>query len=501
MADTQNFNPNSARFISENDSGVTVFDPAGNVSTIPKNGTDPATLDAARNLPKHEGFSAFDTGVQTQPDLSQQTAPASAPEAPQPPPVAPMNRVPAGPQMASQTAMTESKQTEGHVTPQKFQDAVFKRGEAVAKLQESVANKEAAAQENMAKELTNRNLALEQQNRDAAANERWRQAEMKARRDKIDAVTEQYANNKIEPDYFARMDTGQKIATAIALTIGGYAAGLQGPGAKNIPLEMLDKAADRDIEAQKANLNKQGEVVRQTRGAYADYLSQAGDERTAELAEKNRILGIYASKLEQMAATSKVPVVQQQGQLQAAETRQKMAENDAAMNTHIEKNTTEAQQQQAPRVLKEAPEQAQKMILNAQEQLQIVGDLKKLAGMEDASIGTIEGRIGDLRTAAGASSATDAVLRGKLAELIVMKATAEAGGRPSEEVIRHIEESVPKPSQNPAAFLRLLKESEVFATRRVENLQKGYQGQAILPSVDNVESNPSYFKPLAKPRK
>lgn len=54
--------------------------------------------------------------------------------------------------------------------------------------------------------------------------------------------------------YFTDIGTGGKIATAIALALGGIGAGLtKGP---NLAYESLQKAIDRDIEAQKADLGK-----------------------------------------------------------------------------------------------------------------------------------------------------------------------------------------------------------------------------------------------------
>lgn len=65
----------------------------------------------------------------------------------------------------------------------------------------------------------------------------------------------QLIDNKIDPRrYYNNMGTGQKISTAIALLLGGVGAGLtRGP---NLALQMMDKAVDHDIEAQKMDLGK-----------------------------------------------------------------------------------------------------------------------------------------------------------------------------------------------------------------------------------------------------
>lgn len=68
-------------------------------------------------------------------------------------------------------------------------------------------------------------------------------------------LQKQLADGKIDPKrYFKNMDTGSRISTAIGLILGGIGSGLtHGP---NVALQLMDKAVDKDIEAQKADLGK-----------------------------------------------------------------------------------------------------------------------------------------------------------------------------------------------------------------------------------------------------
>lgn len=66
---------------------------------------------------------------------------------------------------------------------------------------------------------------------------------------------QQLAEGKINPNrYFENMSTGKRVATAISLILGGIGAGLtKGP---NVAMQVMNKAVDDDIAAQKADIGK-----------------------------------------------------------------------------------------------------------------------------------------------------------------------------------------------------------------------------------------------------
>lgn len=66
----------------------------------------------------------------------------------------------------------------------------------------------------------------------------------------------QIMNQKVDPNrLWSTAGTGNKIAAALGLLVGGMGAGLTGQ--PNAALQVLNKQIDRDVEAQKANLGKQ----------------------------------------------------------------------------------------------------------------------------------------------------------------------------------------------------------------------------------------------------
>lgn len=68
-------------------------------------------------------------------------------------------------------------------------------------------------------------------------------------------------SGKIDPNhYLGSMDTGNRILAAISIALGGIGGGVSGRGG-NVALDVINKAIDRDVEAQKADLNKKQNLL------------------------------------------------------------------------------------------------------------------------------------------------------------------------------------------------------------------------------------------------
>jgi hypothetical protein len=73
------------------------------------------------------------------------------------------------------------------------------------------------------------------------------------------AVQKDYSNGHIDPNHYLNsMGTGQKIATAIGLILGGAGAGVTG---QNPAMDFLKMQINNDIEAQKADMNKKENLL------------------------------------------------------------------------------------------------------------------------------------------------------------------------------------------------------------------------------------------------
>lgn len=100
----------------------------------------------------------------------------------------------------------------------------------------------------------------------------------------LQSLQDEIGNARIDPsNLWANMSTGGKIAAAIGLALG--AVGGTTTGGVNKAAEIMNQAINRDVEVQKANIDKK-------RMLYNDILKRVGDERAADAATKS----IYLQK-------------------------------------------------------------------------------------------------------------------------------------------------------------------------------------------------------------
>jgi hypothetical protein len=108
-------------------------------------------------------------------------------------------------------------------------------------------------------------------------NERIRSADMK------------YASAGVDSNrLWADSSTGSKVAAGVGIMLGALGQALTGQD--NAALKVIENAIDRDIDIQKANMDKAGREASYTQSAYANYLAATGDERAARLALHNSAL-------------------------------------------------------------------------------------------------------------------------------------------------------------------------------------------------------------------
>ncbi len=106
-------------------------------------------------------------------------------------------------------------------------------------------------------------------------------------------LSQEVANAKVDPKrLFHNMSTGQKIFSMIGVVLGGIGAGMtHGP---NLGLQVIQKAIDDDIDAQKADLGKKQSLL-------SNNLQKYRDMKTAEQATALQMNSIVQG---QIAATS-----------------------------------------------------------------------------------------------------------------------------------------------------------------------------------------------------
>jgi hypothetical protein len=127
---------------------------------------------------------------------------------------------------------------------------------------------------------------------------------------KIKQTTQDLTTAKIDPNkYLGDMSTMGKVSTTIGLILGGIGGGLSGRGG-NVALDVLNKQIDRDIEAQKANLNQKNTLL-------SEYYKQYGNMKDAEMMTRATMGDMVSNQLKSLAAESQDPIARARA-LQAA---------------------------------------------------------------------------------------------------------------------------------------------------------------------------------------
>jgi hypothetical protein len=109
-----------------------------------------------------------------------------------------------------------------------------------------------------------------------------------------DALFNDIQTSKVDPDrWWSTRSTGQRIGAVVGLILGGIGAGLsRGP---NYAMQAIDKAVDRDIEAQKIELGKKENLL-------GRYMQQTHDGTAARQMAKADAYDVAAAQLQKVSA-------------------------------------------------------------------------------------------------------------------------------------------------------------------------------------------------------
>lgn len=443
-------------------------------------------------------------GLTNPQNQSQGVQPVAPGEIPPNPPVAQMAQpAPVAPQPPM--ALQAKKETQTATEQKKFRpEDERKAHEATAALVDSVKAQATAAiaqAENQAAMLDAHTAELQDQSAKMQANEAARQAKTQQYQSDLDKVTREYSGLEVDPNhYFGSMSTGNKIMAGVALAMGAIGAGMGNTG-RNVALDVVEKAIDRDIDAQKANIATKGRAVELKRGAYSDYLQAAGNERAAELAEKNRQLEIFKNRLDAQAQASQSPIIQANAQNTIAQIQQKQAENDAEKHAILQKKADMASSEVAP--AKHAGiepkaltgEQA-KELADAQESIATKERLRQKFDKMKSEIGPAVGRFKKAMAAAGLNPGADFVTLDKDSKLAAIKAAKQMfPGRLSDQEVNMALEIMPtvvdRPELAVARLDEMIKNDKEGLARRSSAYDTARVGGSIsapAPSANDIEA-------------
>lgn len=275
--------------LKEDKKTVTMGHPQGHTITIAKSAVSPIQRKQLERLPLHladgdpsvslDGpSSSVDTGAADQignflgvgpQDQQVNQSIASTPQSAQPSavsaPIPSSNNVPissseVGPQNQSQNKQS----TENPIDI----NASYNQGQRAIREQQDVATKLAQSNVNIQQQDIQDRQALNDSSKQNAADFMQHQKQLLS----------DYSNGHINPTHFQEnMGTGQKVATAIGLLLGGFAGGFNHTGV-NPAADWLNGQINRDIEAQRSSLDQKKTILGANQDLYHD--QQLADNTT-----------------------------------------------------------------------------------------------------------------------------------------------------------------------------------------------------------------------------
>lgn len=489
--------PTKPQILSEDDVSATIMDQYGNQEVIPKTPQNEPILQAFRNSGPQG--SAIPTPVvePTAPPTPENTGGASGSWAPLTseemgaglnvpqqslPPPTPMPQA-VVPQIQTDVKKS-SETTKKSISPaanerliasgQKQLDALDSEADAATALN-SLKLKELQAQETEVNDVI-----ANQQLKEIARNKK-----IDAYRQEVDNVTNKFQDMKVDPNFFGKMDTGNKILAVLGMVMSGVGAAQTGQ--ENLALKVLDKAADQDIAAQKVNIDNAGKAVEMKRGALKDYRDIVQDERTADLAEKNRIFEATKRQLDMiMVSPTANELVKANAAKFKADIEAKQAEFRAGIEQTVQKNARDSEVKTAvggPKgSLKEAPGDIRESITNLQGSIEGLNHIKSLMNKSPNKTGGVKGRIISLKGTLGLQSASDAELEQALVQAIAEKMLTISGKAASEKEAARLQKTLPRLSDNPEAFFAKLDAEIENQNKKLSNVYKQWDGKYELPT-------------------
>lgn len=186
-----------------------------------------------------------------------------------------------------------------------YQDIFAKKQEAL----EMASSAGQAAAEAEASYLGTLQDNLANQQKQNQVREVARQKQMEEQGQKLEQAVGAFESAKVDPKrMWASMQNGQKALTGVAMALGAFGAAYN--GGNNQAATLIRKAVDDDIQLQKAEIQKLGDVVTAKRSVLQDMRALFDDERQAESAAKLAMINQAEIGLKQMAAQYKSPQIQ-----------------------------------------------------------------------------------------------------------------------------------------------------------------------------------------------
>jgi len=313
-----------------------------------------------------------------------------------------------------------------------------------------------------------------------AIKQQQEQAKIDERQAKLDAMGADYAGMKIDNNnYWADKSTGHKILAGLAIGLGGYGGG------PNIALENLNKAVERDIDIQKANIDKSGNSLTQQKGMFSDFLKKTGNEQEARLKTHGMALEALKAQTEALMASTNSAIIKANGMTQIANVEQAIVANRVAQADSISGLVKSAPKKEAVREV--VPDTKTSKLDAAAEKVDIWTNVEKAYSEIDTSdmskyAGPIDDQINLVYDFLGWEQPTDlSALRVDLdiARFKFVKAMTGAGVNVEE--LKQYQKILPNLKKNPKTAMAIIQNLKASATRELKTL-----------AMNNMRTNPVY---------
>ena len=268
--------------ISQDAGEFSVTNPMGGVLTVPKDFSDPATMElynkAAAQAELSEQARPMPTPQPVSPALAGLQEQATQPVAP----AAPVDTTP--PYLKMMQEMAASGQPAPFAMPPDLMSGYQKMQEGT--MAQAKAHADAAMEQSR---------LYEQQAAELQKSENARLAELNKLDQETAGLQKGVANQKIDPNrIWTNASTGNRVMAGISLLLGGLSQGLTG-GKSNPAMDVINNAIDRDIDAQKAELGKKQNLL-------SINLAKYGRLDQAFQATKMQILAVTQAEINRTAA-------------------------------------------------------------------------------------------------------------------------------------------------------------------------------------------------------
>jgi len=152
------------------------------------------------------------------------------------------------------------------------------------------------------------------------------------------------AKATINPNRFwETRSTGQKVSAILGIMLGGLGGGFSGRPGENKGLEMLNRAIDADIDAQKANYANARGSLEDKKSAYALAMGELGNQQAATIAAKSSALGVIELKLKALSANATSGEAKAKADIALGQIAEEKAKLNAGLTQQVQAATASRQ--------------------------------------------------------------------------------------------------------------------------------------------------------------